>query len=88
VTDEATKYSEKSAPLSLVAGAADAFITGFAKMRHLVVGLEDRIRIIHGAAHVKAMLQAKGVTQLVYALFERTLEEQVGVGILAVKLRA
>ena len=57
-------------------------------MRVFVVGVEDRVRVVHRAARVVAVPQPESVADLVHALLQQTLEERVLVGLVAVVFRA
>lgn len=67
---------------------ANALLTAVAKMRKLVIGIEDRVREIHGAACVKTVLEPERVAEIVHRFFERALEEHVFIGALAIKFVA
>ena len=57
-------------------------------MRELVIGIEDRVREIHGAARVEAMLEPERVAEIVNRFFERALEQHVLIGPLTVEFVA
>ena len=72
----------------LLTRAANAPVAHFAVMRRLAVHFEDRIGIIHRAFGVETVFQSEGVAELVHALGQRSLEQQIRVGLGAVKLGA